>query len=94
MVFRPILALTWQRGLILEVTGHFFGAAEMAKLLNVAGALISGFSMSFVISLLYDLLLHTAHNLESIVLLMTQDYTKVDKPLRVSEQWHYVGRAS
>ena len=92
VVFRPILALTWQRGLILEVTGHFFGAAEMAKLLN--GAYNSGFSSSFVISLLYDLLLHTAHNLELIVLLMTQDYTKVDKPLRVSEQWHYVGRAS
>ena len=35
VVFRPILALTWQRGLILEVTGHFFGAAEMAKLLRL-----------------------------------------------------------
>ena len=81
MIFRPILALTWQRGLILEVTGHFFGAAEMAKLLNEADAYISGFSMSFVLSLLYDLLLHTAHNLELIVFLMTQDYTKVDKPL-------------
>ena len=31
--------------------------------------------------------MYRAHNLEVIALLVTQDHTKVDKPLRVSMQW-------